>query len=88
MDSVYRHKRHYVNFDHNLAAASAVLNVQLHGTSQDPREKRRVHTTDLNSGEETAIKAAISQDLILQGTSDKEYMNTWGVERYLHKDGD
>jgi hypothetical protein len=38
LDSMYRYKRRYANFDHILGVTSGVLNMMLHGTSQDPKE--------------------------------------------------
>lgn len=81
LDSVYRYKRRYVIFDHILGVTSGVLNMLLHGTSQDPKESNT--TVAWSEPDETAIKAAIGRDLMLHGSSEMEFLNTWKVERYL-----
>lgn len=84
VDSAYRYKRHYVGFDHILGVTTGVLSMLLHGTSQDPKEQRiAVGISELDGPDETAMKAAIARDIVLHGSSETEYLNTWGVERYL-----
>jgi hypothetical protein len=82
--SVYRYKRHYVNLDRVLGVTTGVLNMLLHGTSQDPKEERQAtRAAELEQPEESTIKAAIAKDLVSYGYSQTEYLNTWNVERYL-----
>jgi hypothetical protein len=84
LDSMYRYKRRYANFDHILGVTSGVLNMMLHGTSQDPKENpKAVRFSELDGPQESAMKAAIAQEVVMHGSSETEYLNTWNVERYL-----
>ena len=82
LDSAYRFKRHYVSFHRILGVTSGVLNMLLHGTSQDPKERNKsVLASEPEDGD--LITASIAQDLALRGVSYTEYLNTWNVELYL-----
>ena len=84
LDSMYRYKRRYANFDHILGVTSGVLNMMLHGTSQDPKENpKAVRFSELDGPGESAMKAAIAREVMLHGSTEIEYLNTWNVERYL-----
>lgn len=84
LGSVFRYKRRYASFDHILTVATGALNMLLHGSSQDPK-RGRIALPKPQSGapDESIMKAAIAKDLLLNGISETEYLNTWEVERYL-----
>ena len=83
VNSMFRWKRQYTKIEYILGVTSGVLNMMLHGTSQDPKEGQVKVFPEPDGPEQSTIKRAIAKDLIAEGFSEKEYLNTWSVERYL-----
>jgi hypothetical protein len=72
-----------MNFDQIVRVTSGVLNLPpmlLHGMSQDPKEPNLKKAVAWYMPDETFIKEAIAQDLVLQGSSVINFLNTWKLE--------
>jgi hypothetical protein len=83
LNSMFRYKLHYSNITKILAAVSGVLNVMLHGTSQDPGRSEDATFFQFLQDDDEAVKAAIVGEVIAEGSSESDYLTSWQVEGYL-----
>ncbi len=85
LSSVLRYKIRHATFEQVLNIVTRVLDALLHGTSQGtdasriavPQEQPRTFP------DQSSVKTAILEEIASSGTPETEYLNTWGVERYL-----
>lgn len=83
LHSIFRYKLRYVDVRTILAVLSGVMNVLLHGTSQDPRKSGHEKLSRFLQEEDEAVKSAIVADLRSEERSPSHYLSSWQVEEYL-----
>lgn len=82
-NSIFRYKMRHANSKHILAKLTGVLNVMLHGTSQDPNRPQKDYLIQGTSEDEQATKVAIMRVIASEGSVESDYLSSWEVERYL-----
>jgi len=86
LSSMFQYKLRYTNSKKILAVVSGVLNVMLHGTSQDPKHGNvGENVFQAIQDDDQAIKSAIVDTVVAEGGSESDYLSSWEVERYLRE---
>ncbi len=84
LNSVLRYKRLYATFAQVLDVVNEVMNMMLHGTSQNPRANTRALATSLSAlPDRSYVKISIANEIASASTPEADYLSTWEVERYL-----
>jgi hypothetical protein len=83
--SMFRYKMRYSTRDKILGILAGVLNMMLHGTSQDPTSASASGNGNIYLAQidNEIIKETIVKEIVLQGGSESYYLSSWEVEHYL-----
>ena len=81
--SMFRYKMRHSTREKFLGILAGVLNMMLHGTSQDPTSASGNGNINLAQIDNELIKEAIVEEIVLQGGSESYYLSSWEVEHYL-----
>lgn len=83
VQSIFRYKMQFANSSKILGCLSKVLNLMLHGTSQNPNRSGGEDMFQGSSETRETTKKAIMRIIGSQGSTESDYLSSWEVEQYL-----